>query len=150
MNRPFIERFEEKVELIPFSTCHWWNASIDKWGYGRIGVGGRNALAHRAIYEFLYGEVSKELVICHSCDNPSCVNPDHLFVGTHADNVKDRNTKHRQAIGERVGSSRLSESQVIEIRELKGTYSNVKIAEIYDVAPNTINAIISRRTWNHV
>lgn len=75
--------------------CWEWQKYKNEWGYGRLRHNGKKVLAHRASYEVFKGDFDKNLLVCHSCDNPSCVNPDHLFLGTNKDNVDDCISKGR-------------------------------------------------------
>lgn len=90
-------RFWEKVQVIPFHSCWEWVAARNEYGYGVFGIGKQTDKAHRISFRLLVGEIPKGKFICHKCDNPSCVNPNHLFVGTGADNVKDMIEKKRNS-----------------------------------------------------
>lgn len=91
-----MERFQAKVRLDEASGCHLWTAARDRDGYGRFRASMMVvAVAHRWIWEQIHGPIPEGYVVCHHCDTPSCVNADHLFVGTHADNVRDREAKGR-------------------------------------------------------
>lgn len=96
---PFRDKFKSKVELIPFSTCHWWTGWTDKYGYGQTTKDGKFIKAHRAAYEIYIGPIPGGLLVCHTCDEPSCVRPSHLFVGSHKDNAADMMKKGRWANG---------------------------------------------------
>jgi len=92
---PLMERFEEKVELIPFSTCHFWTGALDRSGYGQIYKDGKTEYAHRIAYELYIGPIANDLQVLHKCDNPICVRIEHLFLGTHQDNMDDKMKKGR-------------------------------------------------------
>lgn len=91
--------FWENVEVAEGNKCWIWRGSMEPTGYGKIGFGGvdskREFKAHRVSYEMRYGPIKDGMVICHTCDNPSCVNPNHLFEGTHTDNMRDMGRKGR-------------------------------------------------------
>ena len=90
------EQFDTRVERIPFSGCWIWTGHATPGGYGVISHDGKQQYAHRVSFEFHIGKKPGELNVCHRCDVPSCVNPDHLFLGTQSDNVKDAYDKGRK------------------------------------------------------
>lgn len=147
MNREYL--FEKKYIPEPMSGCWLWTASIDNWGYGLFGIGNKKTTrAHRWSYSKYVGEIPIGLKVCHRCDNPACVNPNHLFLGTDADNAKDRDKKGRSAKGFKNGKSKLSMEDLILIRE--SNLSERKIAKILGFSRGTINAVRSGRTWSHI
>lgn len=89
------ERLAERSAMDPGTGCVLWLGYVDPCGYGRMGVGGKQRLTHRLAYELAHGPIPDGLCVCHKCDNPPCVNPLHLFLGTHTDNMRDRVTKGR-------------------------------------------------------
>ena len=125
---------------------------VDHQGYWRIAVkiNGKwtEKRAHRLAYENAHGPIPSGMVVCHTCDNRACVNPDHLFLGTHADNVADKVSKKRQARGQKHGNAKLTEQQVLDIR--KDPRSLRKIAKDYNMDYTTISAIKKRITWKHI
>lgn len=95
---PIEQRFWDKVDRRGPQDCWEWTAAKDARGYGRVGSKRpRTELAHRVAYRLTKGEIPSGMLVCHSCDNPPCCNPEHLFVGTDADNNKDMHTKGRDA-----------------------------------------------------
>ena len=118
IRRPLAERLAAK--LIPVeSGCIEWQGFRGPRGYGQIGLGSRSEgidAAHRVAYRLAHGEIPADRFVCHSCDNPPCCNPDHLFLGSPADNVRDMVSKGRGARGFKLPQTRLSEEQVREIR----------------------------------
>jgi len=92
--RPLAERFWEKVEKT--DGCWLWTSTLNTWGYGQFQIGRtKQYRAHRIAYELTYGPIPAGMHVCHHCDNPRCVRPDHLFLGTHLDNMRDRQAKGR-------------------------------------------------------
>ena len=92
-----LRRFERKIERVPFCTCWFWVGALGARGYGA--TAGYEQLAHRASWRFHFGPIPKGMQVLHRCDIPSCVNPLHLFLGTQADNMRDKVSKGRQARG---------------------------------------------------
>lgn len=145
-----LERFEAK--FTKSDGCWEWNAYKSQDGYGSFGVAGRIQKAHRVAYQLYVGEITEGLCVCHHCDNPSCVNPKHLFLGTNADNSHDRDNKgrgvHPDNSGEKHGMSKLVREQVVEIKvKISEGATQSDIAKEFGVARRTISDISNRRTW---
>src|SRR5215204_165330 len=115
----------------PNSGCWLWCGYVDELGYGRVKSRPVSIRMHRWVYEHFIGEIPKGKYVLHRCDVRSCVNTDHLFLGTHLDNIKDAVSKGRQAKGERISSAKLTEQQVLAIRTSKETQSS--LAEKYGI-----------------
>ena len=143
-HRDIYERFEEKVEMIP-DGCHVWTAYCDKDGYGRFGIGQIAHRAHRVAYELYVDQIPDGLLVRHTCDNPCCVNPLHLEVGTVADNSRDMVVRGRSTKGEKNPNSKLNEDIVKVIRAENGTITS--IAEKYGVSIASISMIKNHITW---
>ena len=147
-----VQRFEQKVERIPFCECHIWTAAASKRGYGKFTMkSGSWELAHRVAYKLYSGVIPDGMSVLHKCDNPHCVNPKHLYLGTYKDNALDRETRYRgnHVDGMRHGRNKLTSSQVLEIRDLHdtGKYSCFRLASIYGVNPKTVYDIVNRKIW---
>jgi hypothetical protein len=133
-----------------FSGCWGWIGSFDSRGYGRIceHYGGRFFKAHRLSWFLHHGEWPNQNVL-HRCDNPACTNPDHLFLGSHADNVADMVSKERHSRGEHRPNSKLTEAQVREIRERRAAGERRRdLANSFDVSEWTIQNIYSGKSWS--
>lgn len=158
MNITLLERFERKIFFASPDGCWYWTAGVNTGGYGRIfikKIGGKKErmLAHRLSFLLYKGEISQGLLVCHSCDNPLCVNPDHLFLGTQLDNVRDRDNKGRRPapIGSKNNSAKINEYDVLEIRNMRSQKISYKeISDRYGLSVVTIKNICSNRTWKHV
>jgi len=144
------DRFFEKVEFT--ESCWIWKGGKKKSGHGVFYFNGRLTPAHRFSYEFHKGKIGKELYVCHKCDNPPCVNPEHLFPGTQKENMRDCVHKKRHAFGERVKNSELNKYKVEEILHIYsgGFLDQYELGELFNVSRTTIQAIINGRSWIHI
>ncbi|MFP5379053.1 MAG: HNH endonuclease signature motif containing protein [Vicinamibacteria bacterium] len=133
--------------------CWWWTAAVDEaTGYGSFSVGRKGAQrkrgAHRFSYELMVGPVPDDLCVCHRCDNRSCVNPAHLFLGTRADNNADCASKGRTLRGEKSSNATLTEALVREIRAT--AERGVDVARRLGVSPSLVSSVRRGRSWRHV
>jgi HNH endonuclease len=140
-----LERFNIKWTVDVHNGCWLWTAFLTCKGYGQFKINGKLLQAHRASWILHYGEIPDSLQVLHSCDNRNCVNPNHLFLGTDADNKADAVAKGRYASGERNSGAKLTEEQVAEIR--MSTLSQRELAQLYDVNISTIQGIKVNRSW---
>lgn len=142
-------RFLSKVRCS--EGCWEWQAYCLPGGYGQFSIAGQNVLAHRAVYDLLKGSVSDGAHVCHKCDNPKCCNPEHLFLGTQADNMADKIAKGRAACGAVLRTnSKLTEDAVREIRSLHGKVLQRELACRFGVSQATISEISSHKKWKQV
>lgn len=139
------ERFFSRFVKLE-NGCWQWRAHTDKDGYGVLPGDRRNIRAHRFSYERHIGEIPQGLIVCHKCDNPGCVNPDHLFVGTAKDNAQDALQKGRHYAGEKNGRSKLTDNDVLIIQ--KSTLSGPDLARHFGVNRSTINRIKRGKSWH--
>lgn len=135
------------------NSCWEWQGTKVQDGYGHFKYRKKIYKAHRVSYEIHHGPIPKGLQVCHTCDNPCCWNPAHLWLGTSADNTADRDRKgrHVPVPGEAQGSSKLTDADVLEIRRLRA--AGVKLAEIaahFGIAYSNVSLIASRKTWRHL
>lgn len=145
------ERFWSKVNKT--ESCWLWTGA--KAEYGKFWLDGKTVSAHRLVYESIHGAVPDGMMVCHHCDNPLCVNPNHLFLGTASDNIEDMIQKGRQGYtgqrGVKNPKVKLHPYQVREIRiKARQGQSSSRLAKQYGVNKSTINRIINGDLWSHV
>ena len=139
-----------KVEVSASTGCWTWTAGKGIGGYGRVRVGLKTRYAHRVSFEIHRGTIPRGMFVCHSCDNPACLNPDHLFLGTPAENMADRDRKGRQARqrGAQNAMAKLTDAAVLEIKAAVGPQR--EIADRYGVSRGHISFIRTGRRWAHL
>lgn len=148
--------WQTRYDINPATGCHEWNGGRSERGYGLIVIDGKQRYAHRVAYARAHGEVPEGLCVCHHCDNPSCVNMEHLFLGTQAENTADMDRKGRRVSSPQVGArhwkARLSSDDVAEIRRAYGAggVRQVDLARRYGVAQAHVSAIIRGAAWGHI
>lgn len=158
------ERFLKHINKT--ETCWEWIGSKNKHGYGRFYANGMLKRAHRVAYELWRTTIPEGLIVRHMCDNPSCVNPDHLELGTQRDNMNDMTERNRQAKGDKSGarlhpekvargdkhySAKLTEDDVKEILILRDfDFTQTELAKRFNVSQATIGYILRGDTWKHI
>jgi hypothetical protein len=148
------QRLKEKYKVNIDSGCWEYLANSYYNGYAHIKFKNKTYKAHRFSYELHNGPISDDLCVLHKCDNRKCINPEHLFLGSRDDNMKDMVSKNRQAKGIFNGTSKLSEQDVIEIKNYLNTnlYKGLitDLSKKYDVSRAVIYSIKTGKTWSHV
>lgn len=142
---PLTDRIMSRLECDPNSGCWLWSGAVNRKGYGLIGVGQRTALVHRALFECTNGPIPDGLQACHRCDTPACANPDHIFLGSGAENVADMVRKGRQVAGERQRVAKLTTEAAREIMSSEDPAS--LLAALYGVDRATIYCVQTGRSW---
>ncbi len=142
----------KKIDKKSRDECWEWRGSKDGKGYGEIQINGKLHRSHRIVYELTYGSIPNDLCVLHSCDNPLCCNPKHLWLGTINDNNQDMYKKGRYAIGEMQGSSKLTVKDVLEIRKkyFEGNHTQERLGKEYNVSHQNISNIINLKYWKHL
>lgn len=142
-------RFFKYVEKT--NKCWNWVGAKSKFGHGRFKIKGKLYSPHRLIWAWTVGAIPEGKLICHTCDNPACVNPSHLFLGSFSDNMKDAYSKGRMRIpyneGEQIKWHKLTQKQVVEIRKLSLIKTQTELGEIYGVHRRTIGDVLIGKTW---
>jgi hypothetical protein len=158
--KEFSEYFWNKVDKKGLGECWLWKGSCYKNGYGTIRRDGKVASAHRTSYDLHHPLTSPisdiKLDVCHKCDNVKCINPNHLFLGTRSDNMRDCVEKERNnhvgLCGSANGFSKYTEDDIKQLRAdfATGDYTKTDLAIIYDMPRTTVSDIINRKRWNHI
>lgn len=149
---------EEKLRFygwyVTESGCWEWLGRTQSKGYGVLRVSSGNALTHRLAYDVWVDPIPVGLLVRHKCDNPPCINPDHLEVGTYADNMRDKVERGRSnsVRGVHAGLAKLTDVKVREIRYLwsTGDFLQRDIAKMYGVSASAIGQVVVRKSWKHV
>jgi len=149
-SKQWLSNFWSKVKKT--RGCWVWYAARNNMQYGQIFLNGKVRYAHRISYEIANGPIRNGLWVLHSCDNPPCVNPNHLFLGTHTDNVQDciRKGRDKKAYGEKAGKTKLRTDQVLRILSLRGKMTQREIGEYFGVDHTTVGHILRRTSWAHL
>ncbi len=136
-------RFLSYVEKT--NSCWVWKGAMHRKGYGKLCFrGNKTAVASRVSYELFKGAIEEEMLVCHTCDTPACVNPDHLWLGSHKENMIDMVQKGRQY-------SILTPHQVFKIRKLfKEGVKNSQLMELFNITASQVSNIVARKIWKHV
>lgn len=147
--------FWSSAVLEPATGCWHWQRSMDVKGYGRIKRNGKWIGAHRAAYMFAHHVIlHSDEHVCRKCDNPRCVNPSHLFVGTNADNIRDKIAKGRAACtkGENNGNAKMTSALVTELRNRYNTehISGTRLAAEYGLKKSAVYYALNGACWGHV
>ncbi len=158
MNQHNLSRFHSKYIVNDENGCWEWLGTLNACGYGIFVMGhAKGFLAHRVIYEHLHGPIQPRECVCHRCDNRKCVNPSHLWKGTHIENMRDMISKGRmkpppRRIGENSSQAKLSNKDVMDIRSRYSprvvTYKI--LANEYRVSEALISKIVNRQLWCHL
>lgn len=148
------DRYYSMISTRHDSECWRWLHAKNEGGYGLIQIGRTSRFAHRVSWILHRGRIPEGMCVLHRCDNPECTNPKHLFLGTHADNMRDMKEKGRgrSAIGEESSAAKLTEKMVKEIRAKRQEHGRKykHLAKEYGVSDVAIRAVCIGRTWRHV
>lgn len=150
MRKTTRERFEEKYIPVTETGCWLWTGSQTEQGYGHIRINNITVIAHRFSWFLYHGRIEKDICVLHKCDVPSCVNPEHLFLGTRKDNVRDCIKKDRRASakGENNNAAKLTHEDVVEIRDLNRWGMNyAKIGRFYNLTGISVKRVCNYETW---
>jgi hypothetical protein len=129
-----------------------WNWTGKSKRGSLLALDGKDDLAYRVSYILFNGPINDGLFVCHHCDNMRCCNPEHLFLGTHQDNMDDMANKGRRVVGSAVSCSKLTEKDVIEMRKMfkTGGFTRTRLGELFNVSRTTATRIIEGKQWKHV
>ncbi len=146
------ERFWSHVDKS--GECWVWTGALyssPKWRYGKFYVAGKICAAHRVSYEIVIGPVDVGMCVLHRCDNPPCVRPDHLFLGSFADNSADMAKKGRSTFGERNPRAKLTDREVRAIRSSWDSGARrMDLAVRFNVSQQMVHNIVYRKAWRHI
>lgn len=148
---PLIERIENRIFYSPCG-CWYWLGNLNENLRAKITIEGKSKQVSRVIYELVKGKIPDGLFALHTCDNPMCVNPDHLFLGTKKENSIDmvKKGRCRAPMGSKSGMSKLTDEQVLEIRSLKGKMTLKQIGKRFGITAANACSITRGDTWKHL
>jgi hypothetical protein len=150
MNITTEERFLRKVNITTQDACWLWNGYKNKDGYGNIKIDNKTIKTHRYSYELSNGKIPEGMCVLHRCDNPGCVNPSHLFLGNHSDNMRDMVKKGRSShFG---GNYKIKEIDILQIKRLYSTklFTQKHLGRMFGVSNQEISNIVNNKTWCHL
>jgi hypothetical protein len=149
IRQPWPERFAARVPAVPTERgCLEWTGHRNKAGYGQFWLDGHNMTASRVAYEMNHGDIPEGMVVRHKCDNPPCVNPDHLEIGTPADNSRDKVERGRSLKGDVNPSASLTWCDVYAIREMyEEGWTGRRLAAEFGTSQSNVSRIVKHLTW---
>jgi len=161
LKETFTERFWSRVDKNGPNGCWIWKGELSESGYGRVKRLGEHLSCHRLTFGWMFGAPPKHLLVCHHCDTPACVRPDHLFLGTVQDNVDDCIKKNRRRyhqgekiwmMGERNCKAKLTDSLVrmIRAKDFENYSAKIFMSRELGISDKSLNNVIARRTWKHI
>lgn len=143
-----IERFWSRVDRSGgFDACWIWTGAKTKDGYGHFRSGAKDIYSHRFSYEITFGALPARNCACHRCDTPICCNPFHIFPGTMADNMADRDEKGRVGIGYKRRSLTAEQAEEIRTYHAENVHTQREIAQIFGVDPSIVSSIVNNKTY---
>lgn len=151
-----MKRLWHKIKKV--GDCWEWQGARTEKGYGRLSINNRDKRAHRVAWELTYGPIPQGLLVCHHCDNPSCINPNHLFIGTHQDNINDAIKKgfpngwsSGGQSGEKHPQAKLNIITVKKMRELhKKGMTERKLAKMFHIGRTQAHRVVARIHWKDI
>jgi hypothetical protein len=151
MSADLLARIRANVEVMP-NGCHEFRGNTGTKGYGLISVKSKGESVHRVVFRLCVGEIPAGMLVRHTCDNPPCCNPEHLLLGTHTDNARDRVNRGRSALGARQnGTKKLGPEKALEIRKLREAGSRVTVlAAQFGVSVSSVQDVLRRKSYAYL
>jgi len=150
---PIEVRFWSKVKMGKLNECWEWQGAVASNGYGNLkkSFSNNSINSHRISWELHKGKIPKELHVLHKCDNKLCVNPNHLYLGTNKDNMRDKAERNFNIKGEKNHSAKYTNKDILKIRGLyKNGVKQIDIAKIFNTKQGAISDIVNRKVWKHI